>query len=212
MAVSALSLCFLLSFRANIRLPANFKRLIPLASHNDARVIAVNRLVYPGSSSHSEADVALLTRAAAAPAGDVAASEDLQTYWRARARDVFDYLASLILFENIPAVEGTGEDAKGGIVLAGWSFGVVWITALLAHIANFAHSDTILSRFLRRVVLYGMPSRINLGFCFADSHVPRWIVLLSRPTASALERVSSVPGPHSYYAGRARGSVRQVGR
>ena len=138
------------------RLPEVFKKLLPLGPANNARVIAVNRRDYPGSALTFEADAALLQRVAGAPE-DPARRAELRGFWRDRAREVFDLLVELVRTEHLPETSGAGSDAKGGIVVAGCSFGSVWMSTLLAHIAEFSAPDVQLSRYLRRVVLYGTP-------------------------------------------------------
>ena len=70
---------------------------------------------------------------------------------KARARELYDYLVDLVRTQNIPRAQGKA----GGIVLAGWSIGATWITALLAHVAEFPVGDVRLGEYVRRLVLYG---------------------------------------------------------
>ena len=72
---------------------------------------------------------------------------------RDRAREVYDYLAELVVREDIPRANGSG---KGGIVFVGWSFGTLWATAFLTHAPNFEPVEGVdLSVYVRRVVAYG---------------------------------------------------------
>ncbi|EJF58001.1 hypothetical protein DICSQDRAFT_173368 [Dichomitus squalens LYAD-421 SS1] len=75
---------------------------------------------------------------------------------RDRAGELYDYLVNLIQHEDIPLSRTGGEDAQGGVILVGWSFGSVWATAFLAHEPSF-HSDINLGKWVRRVVSYAQP-------------------------------------------------------
>ena len=90
---------------------------------------------------------------------------------RDRGREVYDYLADLVKREAIPPLRAGGDDAhtklKGGIVLVGWSLGTVSMTTLLAYAPSFqSDSDVQLSKWVRRVVLYGASSQTK---CAADA-------------------------------------------
>ena len=136
-------------------LSANFRKLLPLASSYNARVVAANRRGYPGSAPVSADDMAFLERAAQAPEDDPVILTELRGFWRARARELFEYLVALVNNQAIPATSGDDAGTKGGIVLVGWSFGSVWMTAFLAHLDEFTRKDAQLRKYLRRVVIYG---------------------------------------------------------
>ncbi|KAH9925863.1 Alpha/Beta hydrolase protein [Epithele typhae] len=130
---------------------ASFAKMLPLAGQHNARVIAVNQLDYPGSATHSPEELAVLQRAVAATPDDGEAAAEMLAYWRARARDVFDYLVALVREKGIPPMQGD----KGGIVLVGWSFGTLWMSAFLAFLSEFDDPKGVeLNKYLRRVVLY----------------------------------------------------------
>lgn len=69
---------------------------------------------------------------------------------RDRARDVYDFLCELVAAECIPGVSDCG-----GIILAAWSFGGSWITALLAYLKTFEAPNIVLGKYIRRFVLLG---------------------------------------------------------
>ena len=133
---------------------ANFKKLLPYAKQNNARTIVVNRRDYPGSAPYTADEQALLARLASMPSGSEEAANEMKEFSRARARELYDYLVALVKREDIPSARGKGKAATGGIVLAGWSFGVTMMTAFLANVAYFS-SDVQLSKYVRRVVFYG---------------------------------------------------------
>ncbi|TBU29253.1 Alpha/Beta hydrolase protein [Dichomitus squalens] len=132
---------------------ANFKKLLPLATQQRTRFIAVNRRDYPGSTPYTPDERAQFERLAASSPNDAGAQAEAVEVMRDRARELYDYLVDLIQSEDIPLSRTEGEDARGGIILVGWSFGSVWATAFLAHAPSF-HSDIHLSKWVRRVVFY----------------------------------------------------------
>ena len=136
---------------------ASFSRIHSLAPTRNTRVIAANRLDYPGSASHSPTELALVQRAAKDPSSQTAV-ETLRAYWRSRAHEIYKFLVELVRAEHLPPSRfcGEGKGTSGGIILVGWSYGSVYMTAALAHLAEFSSPDVLLSRFLHRVVIYGM--------------------------------------------------------
>ena len=115
------------------------------------RIVLPNRRDYPGSAPFSPEELENLSKLANATPGSPEAVEGTEQEMKARAREVYDYLIDLVKTERIPPVQGQ----TGGIVLAGWSLGATWITALLAHVATFPVGDIRLSEYVRRLVYYG---------------------------------------------------------
>ena len=74
---------------------------------------------------------------------------------RNRARETYDTLVHLVKRENLPPISGQGKYSDGGIILAGWSFAALWMLAFLAYAPSFPSSEIDLTRYVRRVVLYG---------------------------------------------------------
>ncbi|KAI0354370.1 hypothetical protein OH77DRAFT_1405139 [Trametes cingulata] len=141
-------------------------KLLPLAKQHNARIILVNRRDYPGTRPYSEEERALLPvlspEGGAADAAEMAeAKEKLLTFMKGRAREVYDLLVELVTNEDLPPAQP--EENKGGIVVAGWSFGSAWMTALLAHVASFGVNDVDLSAYVRRVVFLD-PAYHTLGY------------------------------------------------
>ncbi|RPD55341.1 hypothetical protein L226DRAFT_491832 [Lentinus tigrinus ALCF2SS1-7] len=137
---------------------ANFKKLLPLAAEHNARVIALNRRDYPGSAPYSEAERAVLARVAAASPDSLSVLEEAREFMRERGREVYDYLLHLVKCDRIPPIQGVGQNAKGGIVLAGWSLGAIWSLAFIVHASSFSSLEVDLSvdlsKYVRRVVLH----------------------------------------------------------
>ncbi|KAI1789100.1 hypothetical protein LXA43DRAFT_1155822 [Ganoderma leucocontextum] len=142
-----------------------FVKLVPLAAAHNARIVLVNRRDYPGATPFSSEERTILESAAkgATTSDASAAHAQLEAFMRERAREVYDTLASFVHGNNIPLSQR--EENKGGIVLAGWSFGTAWMTAFLAHAPSFSapNSDIELGKYMRRVVFYDNPYLV-LGF------------------------------------------------
>ena len=130
---------------------ANLKKLLPLAHKYNARVVLPNRRDYPGSAPFSPEELANLTKLANAAPGSPEAVEGTEREVKTRAQEVYDYLIDLVKTEHIPPVQGK----TGGIILAGWSFGAVWISALLANVATFPVGEIRLRDYVRQLVYYG---------------------------------------------------------
>ncbi|KAH9887036.1 hypothetical protein C8Q73DRAFT_714415 [Cubamyces lactineus] len=143
-----------------------FVKLRPLSAKHNTRIILVNRRDYPGSEPFTEAEreslppVSLLTEEGTAT-GKPTALESLKTFMKERARELYDLLVQLVKTGDVPAVDR--KNNKGGIVVAGWSFGTSWMTALLANVMAFPVEDIKLSDYMRRVVLLDPPHH-NLGY------------------------------------------------
>ncbi|KAJ2977075.1 hypothetical protein NUW54_g11466 [Trametes sanguinea] len=76
-------------------------------------------------------------------------------------RELYDFLVQLVKDGNIPAPDP--ENTKGGIILAGWSFGTGLITAFLANVASFPVGEVRLGDYMRRVVFLDPPHHV-LGY------------------------------------------------
>ncbi|PIL33253.1 hypothetical protein GSI_04703 [Ganoderma sinense ZZ0214-1] len=98
-----------------------FKKLLPLASGHGVGIIAANRRDYPGSHPYTPEERARLERLAAASPEAADVRSEAENFLRERGREVYDYLVDLVKREAIPPTRAEGDDARGGIVLVGWS-------------------------------------------------------------------------------------------
>ena len=131
----------------------NFKKFIPLAPKFNARVVLVNRRDYPGSAPFTSEERAEFARLASTPAGAPGAAEAMELIMKERARELYDYLVQLVKRGGVVPAQGK----KGGLVLAGWSLGATWLSALLTHVASFPVEDVNLKDYVTRIVYYGEP-------------------------------------------------------
>lgn len=118
--------------------------MLPFAESHNSRIILVNRRDYPGAAPYSEEEMCLL--ASTTPDTPEAAT-NIKVFTEARARELYDFLVTLVKTKNITV--------DGGIALAGWSFGTVWLNAFLAYVPTFPVGDIDLRRYIRSVVMYG---------------------------------------------------------
>ena len=144
--------CFHLHLRS---LPGTFAKTIPLASNYNTRLILLNRRGYPGSTAFSDDELSALPELSHYPGEDALedAKKKLGVFLRARAREVFDFLEDLVRRDDIPPANP--ERTAGGIVVAGWSFGALWMISLMAYVSTFPVNDVELAKYVRRVVIFG---------------------------------------------------------
>ncbi|EIW61084.1 uncharacterized protein TRAVEDRAFT_119113 [Trametes versicolor FP-101664 SS1] len=131
----------------------NFRKLIPLAHQHRARVVAVNRHGYPGSAPFNNVDLSLLESLVTSPPTPNNA-ETMLAFMRDRTQEIHDYLTRFITSEHTPLA--------GGIILVGWSFGTVWMNALLANIDYCPPREVDLRSYFKRIVYYD-GSYVGLG-------------------------------------------------
>lgn len=119
--------------------------MVPFAAKHGARLVLVNRRDYPGTTSYSEEELKLLNAGAAST---FEAAEALRIYIKGRGNDLYDFLEEFIVKEKI--------SQKGSIIVAAWSFGVVFTTALLAYASSFPQREVDVASYIRCVLNYGM--------------------------------------------------------
>ncbi|KAF9484545.1 alpha/beta-hydrolase [Pholiota conissans] len=126
-----------------------FVRLLPIAAAANARVVLLNRRDYPGSARIPDKERRDLEALPSMPAH--AARETLRDHMRIRARELYDFLIDFVKKEPVTV--------KGGLVLAGWSYGCNFVTALLAESPNFPKTpdNARLVDRIKRTVIYDPP-------------------------------------------------------
>ena len=130
--------------------------MLPFAKQHNTRLVIVNRHDYPGGPSYSDEERTLLQGCAVPPANPeeaVARRNKLMEFMNDRGREVYEYLQALVENDHLPLPQA-GRNA-GGIVVGGWSFGTVWMLALLNYVQRAPQGGIDLSAYVRRVVLYG---------------------------------------------------------
>ncbi|KAH9850910.1 hypothetical protein C2E23DRAFT_266108 [Lenzites betulinus] len=150
-----------------------FAKLVSLAKNHNVRAVLVNRRDYPGARPYTQEERALLSpmlpEGAESTAEIAEATQKLDIFLKERAREMFDLLVELVQSGGVAPAQLASN--AGGIVVAGWSFGGIWMTALLAHVASFVGEGPDLSEYVRRVVLFepsyrllGLPSPAPPGY------------------------------------------------
>ncbi|EIM81547.1 uncharacterized protein STEHIDRAFT_161731 [Stereum hirsutum FP-91666 SS1] len=137
-----------------------FYRLLPFAPHYNTRIILVNRRDYPGSTPLTDSERQLL---ASALSDTAEAAENIRSYMKDRARELYDFLCEFAISEDIPKISG-----QRGITLVGWSLGATFVTALLAHLETFEGDQLTLRAYLNKFILLD-PSYGVLGFPHHES-------------------------------------------
>lgn len=73
---------------------------------------------------------------------------------KTEAKKVHDFLVEYVSREDIPV--------QGGIIVAGWSFGIATILGLLANIEDFSANEVELRAYIKHAVLYGEVSILRI--------------------------------------------------
>lgn len=128
-------------------LTGTFSRISTIALEFNTRLILVSRRDYPGSAPLNGADRELL---ASCSSSSAQAAQNIRRYMKGQARELYDFLCELATTRSLPRAS-----KDGGIILVGWSFGGVWITALLAHLKTFEADAMVLGTHIRKFILLG---------------------------------------------------------
>ncbi|KAI0643290.1 hypothetical protein C8Q79DRAFT_1074459 [Trametes meyenii] len=169
----------------------------------NTRVVLVNRRDYPGALPYTEEERAQLLWPSPSEAGAGAdetklATANVDAWLKVRGREVHSLLHELVEKENLPAAEPV--KGTGGIVIAGWSFGTIWMTALLASVplSASAGEDAIdPGKYVRRVVFFDPPF-IALGY--APPPNPGYHPLLDTTTPPSARPAAFAHWVGGYYA------------
>ena len=152
-----------------------FTSILPYARQTNTRIILINRRDYPGAEPYTASELALLPLSVKDLTQDPDELEGIKIsisfFLKHRGHELLRFLTGIVREHDIP--RGDAARNTGGIVLVGWSLGVLWANAVLAHAASFQHDDVNLGRYLRRVVLYGASAYLH-RLCWANvpPHLP----------------------------------------
>lgn len=130
---------------------AVFKRLLPLASQYNIRLVLVNRRDYPNSSPYTDKDLEKLNSS-----DDWAQDE----FAKGRAQEYATFIRRFVEQESTPEMTVDGKD--GGIVLLSWSSGVAYTIPLLSFADSLPEDlrDAI-EPYLRLYVSFGECMRVQ---------------------------------------------------
>ena len=138
-----------------IRLPGVFKRIVPLASSHSMRVICLSRREYQGSTPYSTDERKAINHGSDAERANFLKDEGILI-----ALFVDGLIRTLLL------------PKKGGVIVAGWSFGNIFTLAMRASIGDLP-DDTKqrLKAYTRGFIILGLsdsvdPSNTNLSYVF----------------------------------------------
>lgn len=129
------------------RFAATFRRLLPHASAYGLRIFTMNMRDYRGSSKYS--------------AEELAAMQSPDTALHAAAvrqfgRDVAWFLTYVCTTQGVPPLVLEGDRRTGGVALVTWSLSNMALLAILGDPGTLdSTSAAVLTRYLRKVVLYG---------------------------------------------------------
>ncbi|KAI0635829.1 hypothetical protein C8Q77DRAFT_1099826 [Trametes polyzona] len=84
--------------------------------------------------------------------------KDIRAFMEGRAKELYEFLEGLVKEGVVPPADR--KNNKGGIVVAGWSLGTGWMTALLAHAPSFPVGDVNLADYMQRVVFFDPPFQV----------------------------------------------------
>ena len=142
--------------------------MLPHAQAHNARIVTVNRRDYPGTKPYPPEELALLQP----PAPDATTSEleMLLEFSRHRGQELLAFLAELVRERGIPPANPA--ENKGGIVVAGWSMGMLWMNALLGSLetSDKEEGGVDLSKYLRRVIIHGASDNYVITLAVNDTH------------------------------------------
>ncbi len=122
-----------------------FKKLIPLASKCNLRVVALNRRDYAGSTPCSSEELAAL---------DSADSDAHKSFLTDRGLEIARFMTWFIRKHGIPKASEDGT--SGGIALMGWSAGNITTLAFLSYVDSYP-SEVIeaLDPYVRTQIIFG---------------------------------------------------------
>ena len=90
----------------------------------------------------------------------------LLNFMEERARELYDFVAAYI--------ESEGITKEGGITIAGWSMGSLWINALLTFGPTFPIGNFPIADYIRALTAYGLCFPCEKEY----SHTPPYLIIL----------------------------------
>ena len=114
------------------------------------RFVAINRRGYKGSTRFTDADKAVVTSGT---------NEEKADWLRARGSEIAHFVDGFIQREKLPPISPDGK--RGGVALVGWSLGVLFTTAAIAHVAAF--SPQVQERLSTHLLVHLMQGHFIIG-------------------------------------------------
>ncbi|KIK52981.1 hypothetical protein GYMLUDRAFT_49647 [Collybiopsis luxurians FD-317 M1] len=157
---------------------AIFKRLLPLSSKFNLRIVAPSRRGFPGSTPFNPSERALFSQEEAAASHEMKAK-----FLELRAVEILRFIDGFIQRSGIPPIsESFSSTPQGGIGLVGWSLGSTFSMAAVAHMDSSLVSDEMrdrLGQYLRTYIMLepaltalGLPLPPEAWISFRDPNVP----------------------------------------
>ncbi|KAI0072578.1 hypothetical protein K474DRAFT_1711475 [Panus rudis PR-1116 ss-1] len=130
-----------------------FRKVLPLGSEHNLRVITVNQRDYTASTPPSASELAQLT--------SQSPRERLQ-YLKDRAKEIAKFVLWIITNENLPPPDANhsgGGRAEGGVSLVAWSSGNHLLLPFLALGGDFLspQEQSLMGKYLRSYVMFDSP-------------------------------------------------------
>ncbi|KIK62724.1 hypothetical protein GYMLUDRAFT_259998 [Collybiopsis luxurians FD-317 M1] len=146
---------------------AIFKRLMPLCTKFNLRIVAPSRRGFPGSTPFSPSELALFSPEEIVQ--EAASHEMKARFLELRAVEILRFIDGFIQRSSIPPISASSSPSpKGGIGLIGWSLGSTFSMAAVAHMDSSLVSDEMrnrLGQYLRTHIMLE-PSITSLGLPF----------------------------------------------
>ncbi|KAJ4466247.1 hypothetical protein J3R30DRAFT_3311241 [Lentinula aciculospora] len=166
---------------------AIFKRLLPLSTKYNLRIIALSRRGFSGSTPFTEAERLFFTgsNAIELSTSDVSKTEILEL----RGVEILQFIDGFIGRSAIPPIQNdssaenvSGQSRKGGLVLVGWSLGTTFSLSAIANVDSSLVSDEMrdrIGRYLRTHIMLepaltsiGLPIPPEAWISFIDPNIP----------------------------------------
>jgi len=132
----------------NIPSLAVFRRLVPLASQHNLRLIFVNRRDYPGSSPYSDEDLRNVQ--------NVEDGEGYERFFKARGSEFAKFTEWIITHESIPKADW--ENNTGGVFMLAWSAGNAYALPILSYVDLLSETTrSTIEPYFRGFIIFDAP-------------------------------------------------------